>query len=111
VGLETRSATVRGEALYHSQPWYRAYMSALFESNTALIAVRIVLAQRLIAARELELFNLRTGFPRVRALNRALLALRALAACRKTTAPRRQDGSRPRPLRPEPDISRSNPPS
>jgi hypothetical protein len=66
VGLETRSATVRGEALYHSQPWYRAYMSALFESNTALIAVRIVLAQRLIAARELELFNLRMASPELR---------------------------------------------
>ena len=54
VGLETRSATMRREALYHSEPWYRAYMAALFESNAALIAPRIGLAERLIAARERE---------------------------------------------------------
>lgn len=111
MGLETRSATVRGEALYHSEPWYRAYLSALFESNAALIGARIVLAERLIAARELDLFNSRMASPEVRALNSALLALRALALCRKATPPRGQDESRPRPLRHAPDTPRGNPPS
>jgi hypothetical protein len=83
VGLENRSATLKREALHRSEPWYRAYMSALFESNPALIGVRIVLAERLIAARELELFNSRMLSPELRALNHASLALRALAFCRK----------------------------
>jgi hypothetical protein len=74
VGLENRSATLRREALYHSEPWYRAYMSALFESNPALIGIRIALAERLIAARELELFNSRMLSPELRALNHASLA-------------------------------------
>ena len=109
MGLENRSATLRLEVLYRSEPWYRAYMSALFESNPALIGVRIALAERLIAARELELFNLRIASPELRALNRALLGLRALAGCRKATAPTLQDGFRP--LRRGPDTSRSNPSS
>lgn len=54
-----------------------------------------MLAERLIAVRELELFNSRMASPEVRALNRALLALRALALCRSATTG--QDGSRPRP--------------
>lgn len=74
-------------------------MSALFESNAALLAPRIVLVERLIAARELELFNARMASPELRALNHALLALRALALCRKATLPGAQDESRPRPFR------------
>jgi hypothetical protein len=49
-------------------------MSALFESNPALIGIRIALAERLIAARELELFNSRMLSPELRALNHASLA-------------------------------------
>ncbi len=98
MGLGNRSATLRSEAPYHSQPWYRAYMSALFESNAALIVPRITLAERLITARELELFNSRTASPELRALNHALLALRALAICRKAAVPRTRDESRRRPL-------------
>ena len=95
--------------MYHSEPWYRAYMSALFESNPALIEVRVALAQRLIVLRELELFNSRMLSPELRALNRALLALRALALCRKATAPSGENASRP--LRHQPDAPRSNPSS
>ena len=84
--------------LYSSEPWYRAYMSALFEWNAALLVPRIMLAERLITARELELFNSRAASPELRALNHALLALRALARCRKAAAPRTRDESRPRPL-------------
>ena len=83
MGLENGSAPLRREALYRSEPWYRTYMSALFESNPALIEMRIVLAERLIAAREVELFNSRMLSPELRALNHASLALRALAFCRK----------------------------
>jgi hypothetical protein len=68
-----------------------------------------MLAERLIAARELELFNSRMLSPELRALNRALLALRALALCRKATAGA-HDESRPRPLRPEPNTPRSDQP-
>ena len=109
MGLENRSATVRCEALYDSQAWYRAYMSALFESNPALIDMRVALAERLIAARELELFNSRMMSPELRALSHASLALRALAVCRKATAATTQDESWPRPFRREPDTPRSNP--
>jgi len=109
VGLENGSAPLRREALYRSEPWYRTYMSALFESNPALIEMRIVLAERLIAAREVELFNSRMLSPELRALNHASLALRALAVCRKGTARRTQDESWPRRFRREPDTPRSNP--
>ncbi len=72
-------------------------MSALFESNPALIQLRVALAERLIAARELELFNARMMPTELRALNHASLALRALAVCRKGTAPGPQDASRSNP--------------
>jgi hypothetical protein len=83
MGLNSESRSIRPEALYRSEPWYRAYMSALFESNPSLMMTRIVLAERLITYREQELFNSRMAFPELRALNNALLALRALAVCRK----------------------------
>jgi hypothetical protein len=86
-----------------------AYMSVLFESNPALIEMRIALAERVIAARELELFNSRMLSPELRALNHASLALRALAVCRKGTTPRTQDESWPRPFRRQPDTRHSNP--
>lgn len=83
MGLGSQSSSVRPEALYRSEPWYRAYMSALFESDPALMPPRIVLAERLIAVRERELFNSRAASPELRALNSALLALRALAVSRR----------------------------
>jgi hypothetical protein len=60
-------------------------MSALFESNPALIVHRICLAERLIACRKRELFNSRGDWPELRALNSALMALRALAGCNKSS--------------------------
>ena len=92
--------------MYHSEPWYRAYLSALFEWNAALIGARILLAERLIAARELEIFNSCIASAELRALNRALLALRALGLCRKATGPSGENASRP--LRQQPDTPRSN---
>jgi len=83
-------------------------MSALFESKAALIEVRIALAERLITARERELFNSRMATPELRALNHALLALRALAFCRKADAPRTHDESLSRPFRRKPDTARSD---
>lgn len=78
MGLNNRIATTRREALFHSEPWYRAYMSALFETDTALIGPRIALAERLIAVRQLERFNAGIATTELRALNHAFLALQAL---------------------------------
>ncbi|HET9307385.1 MAG TPA: hypothetical protein VFO46_15280 [Candidatus Sulfotelmatobacter sp.] len=68
-------------ALWRSQPWYDAYMAALFESDRAQIEDRIRTAKQLILARERELLAARAELPEQRALNNALHALHALHAC------------------------------
>lgn len=67
---------------YRSQAWYGAYISALFEADAARIAHQIRVAEHLIVSREVEVFASRDDSER-RALNNALLALRALAMCRR----------------------------
>jgi hypothetical protein len=59
-------------------------MAALFEADVARIAQQIRVAEHLIVSREVELFASRDDSER-HALNNALLALRALAICRKIT--------------------------
>lgn len=66
---------------YRSQPWYAAYMDALFETDRMRIGERIKRAERLIVLRERELFSSRAGIPEQRALGNALHALRALRNC------------------------------
>ena len=66
---------------YRLQPWYVAYMDALFEADRTRIGERIKRAERLIVFRERELFNSRTGHAEQRALGNALHALRALRSC------------------------------
>lgn len=90
MGLNPPAYSMRPEISFRSEPWYSAYMSALFENDAASAAQRIALAERLIDARERELFQLRTAGPELRALNSALLALRALAICRKILPSSRQ---------------------
>lgn len=87
MGLTTHSGLTAPQVPYGSEPWYGAYMSALFESNSAMIRDRIRLAERLIASRERDLFHSRGDGAELRALNSALLALRALAGCNKLVSP------------------------
>lgn len=73
--------TVHTKPVYTLQPWYDAYMAALFESDRPKIAERIKYAEQLILNRSREL---RTGQPEIterRALDNALHALHALAKC------------------------------
>jgi len=70
--------------LYRLQPWYEAYMAALFEADRRQMAERIRTAEQLILSRERELLAARAELPEQNALNNALHALRALQACLKS---------------------------
>jgi hypothetical protein len=66
---------------HRQEPWYQAYIAALFENDKAQIHERIQEAKRLILLRERELVN-RTGDQlEIRSLNNALNALAALSNC------------------------------
>ena len=67
--------------LYRSQPWYLAYMDALFETDRKEIGERIKRAEKLVVDRERELLNEKPGSPEQRALANSLHALRALRSC------------------------------
>ncbi len=89
MGLNTAGARVpsfqskagQPETPYRQQPWYAAYMAALFEAERAQMAHRIREAEQLILARERELMTKQLGIGEQAALNNALHALRALASC------------------------------
>lgn len=66
--------------VYKSQPWYRAYMAALFESDRDQIGASIRRAELMIVSRERELFAGSLDPKEQRALNNAL---RALHGCLK----------------------------
>jgi hypothetical protein len=68
-------------ATYRAQPWYRAYMDALFETDRKHVGERIKRAERLIVYRERELLGEKPGSEEQRALSNALHALRALRSC------------------------------
>lgn len=86
MGLGVRTKTVGQETPYRLQPWYSAYVSALFEFDPALLAPRIRLAEILINSRKRELCNSRTAFPELSALNQAQSALRVLLLRREINA-------------------------
>lgn len=69
------------EITHRQQPWYAAYMAALFESNRKQIRGRINYAEKLILVRERELSARADDLAEQRALHNALRALRALASC------------------------------
>lgn len=69
--------------LHRLQPWYEAYMAALFESDRTRIADRIRQAESLILSRARELRNGQPDIAEQRALDNALHALRALTICMK----------------------------
>ena len=71
------------ESGYKSQPWYEAYMAALFESDREQIRESIRRAEVLILNRERELFTCVLDPKEQHALNNALHALRALHGCLK----------------------------
>lgn len=83
---EPRAKAASPTPLYRSQPWYDAYMAALFESDRGRIGQRIREAQQLILKRERQLMGQRDDLSEHRALNTALHALRALHSCMKTTS-------------------------
>ena len=72
-----------GSAAYQTQPWYDAYMAALFAAGSAEIVERIRLAERLMLAREREIHTMTSEIAERGALDRAFNALRALQLCQK----------------------------
>lgn len=80
---QPQSQSESPSTVYRSQPWYAAYMAALFEANRGQMEERIRTAERLILARERELLGARAELPEQRVLNGALHALRALRSCLK----------------------------
>lgn len=92
MGLNAESEPLRPEAYirsgvveagYKSQPWYEAYMAALFESDRVQIRESIRRAELLILNRERERFTGVVEAKEQRALTAALHALRALHGCLK----------------------------
>lgn len=73
---------------YVNQPWYQAYMSALFEPDHSQIREKIKSAERLIISREREVFSQPSSVLERNALYRALHALRALEFCQNRPAPK-----------------------
>jgi hypothetical protein len=63
------------------QPWYEAYMSALFEPDRRQIGQRIRHAEQLILRREQDLCQQPNQTIEQQALNNALHALKALRTC------------------------------
>lgn len=77
----TAQTTSDPALLHRSQPWYLAYMDALFETDRARIGERIKRAEKLMIRREREFLSSKPGSPEQRALANALHALRALRSC------------------------------
>ena len=69
------------EKRYRAEPWYQAYMAALFEIDRRYAAEKIELAKRLIHGREIQVFNQQSSLGERDALNRAFHALQALETC------------------------------
>jgi hypothetical protein len=69
------------EIPYRQQPWYAAYMAALFEADHAQMSERIRRAEQLILARERELLMRQSEIAEEQALRSAMHALQALASC------------------------------
>jgi hypothetical protein len=81
MGLGTRVSHNARQAMHQLQPWYSAYLDALFESDPAKIPGRVRVAEQMIATRDRELFRSRVDLSEKRALSNALQALKALRSC------------------------------
>jgi hypothetical protein len=73
-----------GESVHRRQPWYEAYMTALFEPDVTRISEQICRAEKLMMAREREIFGQPAIGEERTALDRAFYALRALQFCTKS---------------------------
>lgn len=83
MGLMAKAPGEGVQNLYRAQPWYSAYMAALFEADRSKVEERIRQAEQLIVYRERDLFKALSNTDERRALNNALHALRALWGCLK----------------------------
>lgn len=83
MGLENRSRADLPGPPYRMETWYRAYMSALFEADPALIELRVGKAEQLMTSRARELYSSGRYSLELRALDKAHSALQALLCCRK----------------------------
>jgi hypothetical protein len=77
------AAVCVSDVAHRSQPWYQAYMAALFESEKKSISERICHAEKLMIARERAIFGQAVTETERSALDRAFHALRALEFCLK----------------------------
>ena len=68
---------------HRGQPWYGAYMAALFEPDGNRVSERIRDAEKLMVARERAILGKNTVEAERSALDRAFHALRALRLCLK----------------------------
>ena len=66
---------------HRNQPWYDAYMAALFEPNIHQALEKLRSAEKLMLEREREIHDDNSAFAERRALDKALEALRALRLC------------------------------
>ena len=80
-GSSSQAKPESAEIPYRRQPWYAAYMAALFEADRKQIRERINYAEQLLVARERELMSQANDFSEQRALTNALHGLRALWSC------------------------------
>jgi hypothetical protein len=71
------------EVAYRMEPWYQAYMTALFESDRSKIGEKVRAAQRLMVSRQRQILNQSAVMSEKRALDKAFHALRALQLCLK----------------------------
>ena len=83
--LATESGTpvLAPDVAYRMEPWYEAYMAALFEPERPKLAENLKLAERLMVSRQREIFGQSTATPERKALDKAFHALRALQLCLK----------------------------
>jgi len=80
-GAPSQAKAESVEIPHRRQPWYAAYMAALFEADRKRVRDRINYAEQLMVARERELLSQSSDFSEQRALNNALHALHALWSC------------------------------
>jgi hypothetical protein len=84
MGLGMTPSQAAGCPPHRAEPWYRAYMEALFEPDPKRIPERIQRAEQLIVTRARQMVPLCESSAESRALNAALHALRALGMCTRS---------------------------
>ena len=80
---ETGAHVLAPEVAYRVEPWYEAYMTALFEPDRTKIGEKVRCAERLMVGRQRQTLNQSSDMPERRALDKAFHALHALQLCLK----------------------------